>query len=130
MSRFIAAFLLSAGSLGAALAGDVLVIANTGTSLSPSEVKEVFLGEKQFAGTVKLVPVDNAAIQPDFLAKVMNMDAAKYSGAWTKKSFRDGVNAPAVKSGDLEVMEFVKRTPEAIGYVSAGATGVSVIGKF
>lgn len=108
-------------------AGDLVVITNPDISIASTDIKDVFLGEKQFAGSTKLVVVDNASAQGSFLSKFMNMDAAKYNGIWTKKSFRDGLTAPAVKSGDAEVMEYVKRTPGAIGYVSAKPSGVKVI---
>jgi hypothetical protein len=115
---------------GTCLAGDVYVIANSGVELAAAEVKEVYLGEKQLAGSVKLVPVDNAAVQADFLDKVVGMDAGKYSALWTKKGFRDGLAAPAVKSGDAEVISFVKSTPGAVGYVSAPASGVKAVHKY
>jgi ABC-type phosphate transport system substrate-binding protein len=108
-------------------AENIVVISNSGTAVSADEIRDIFLGEKQFAGSTKLVVIDNAAIQSGFLSKVMHMDAAKYNGIWTKKSFRDGLNPPAVKSGDAEVIEFVKRTPGAIGYVSTVPAGVKVI---
>jgi len=44
---------------GCAFAGDVFIIANGVAGMTPEEVKEVFLGELQFAGSVKLQPVDN-----------------------------------------------------------------------
>jgi ABC-type phosphate transport system substrate-binding protein len=68
-------------------------------------------------------------VQSNFLAKVMHMDVAKYNGIWIKKSFRDGLTPPAVKSGDAEVIEYVKRTPGTIGYVSALPPGVTIILK-
>ena len=108
-------------------AADLVVITNPDISIASTDIKDVFLGEKQFAGSTKLVVVDNASAQGSFLSKFMNMDAAKYNGIWTKKSFRDGLTAPAVKSGDAEVIEYIKRTPGAIGYVSARPPGVKVI---
>jgi ABC-type phosphate transport system substrate-binding protein len=108
-------------------AGDIVVISNSGIVVSADEIRDIFLGEKQFAGDTKLVVVDNAALQVGFLAKYMHMDAAKYNGIWTKKSFRDGLTPPAVKSGDAEVFEFVKRTPGAIGYVSSATAGVKIV---
>ena len=110
-----------------ALAGAVVVISNTGTTVSASEVKDVFLGEKQFAGSIKLIPVDNAAAQEAFLSKFLQMDTTKYNGIWTKKSFRDGLTPPPVKSSDAEVVEYVKRTPGAVGYVSSNPSGVNII---
>ncbi len=121
----------AAGLIGlapVARAADLYVIANAGAAVSASDVRDVFLGEKQFAGSVKLVPVDNAAAQDLFLAKVMKMEATKYASSWTKKSFRDGVSAPPVKGSDAETIEFVRQTPGAIGYVkSAPKDGVKVI---
>ena len=122
-----AAMLLLLVSLGANAAGDIVVISNSGIVVSADEIRDIFLGEKQFAGGTKLVVIDNAALQSGFLSKVMHMDAAKYNGIWTKKSFRDGLTPPAVKSSDAEVIEYIKRTPGAIGYVSTTPAGVKVI---
>ncbi|MEO8343211.1 MAG: hypothetical protein ABI536_05275 [Gallionella sp.] len=108
-------------------AGSVVVISNSGIAVSPDEIRDIFLGEKQFAGGAKLVVIDNAALQGDFLSQVMHMDTAKYNGIWTKKSFRDGLTPPVVKSGNAEVIEYIKRTPGAIGYVSTVPAGVKVI---
>jgi hypothetical protein len=115
---------------GAAVAADLVVISNSGVKLAVADVRDVFLGEKQFADSVKLVPVDNSALQADFLAKAVKMEAGRYSTAWTKKAFRDGIAAPAVKSGDAEVIEFVKRTPGAVGYVSSNPGGANIVGAF
>jgi hypothetical protein len=114
----------------AAGAGDLYVIANSGTTVTASDVRDIFLGEKQFVGSVKLIPVDNASAQEQFLAKVMKMEAAKYTSSWTKKSFRDGVSPPAVKGSDADTIEFVKQTAGAVGYVSTSPAGVNVVGKF
>ena len=108
-------------------AGDIVVISNSGIAVVADEIRDIFLGEKQFAGDTKLVVVDNAALQVGFLSKFMHMDAAKYNSIWTKKSFRDGLTPPAVKSGDAEVFEYVKRTPGAIGYVSSATAGVKIV---
>lgn len=113
----------------AALA-EVFVIAHPSVQIVSGDVRDIFVGDKQFAGSVKLVPVDNAPAQEQFLAKALRMESAKYNSAWTKKSFREGLNPPAVKSGDAEVVEFVKRTPGAIGYVTNPPSGVTVVQKF
>ena len=111
----------------AAYAADVIVIANPGVNLSAGDVRDIFLGEKQFAGSTRLSPVDNAALQESFLSKLIQMTSAKYTGIWTKKAFRDGLTAPAMKSGDAEVIEYVKRTPGAVGYVANAPAGVNIV---
>jgi len=124
--RYISAILLALLLPQIAFAADVVVISHPGTTISAGEVKDVFLGDKQFAGATKLVPVDNAALQESFASKFLDMSTSKYSSAWTKKSFRDGLIPPAMKSGDAEVIDFVKRTPGAVGYVSSTPSGVNV----
>jgi ABC-type phosphate transport system substrate-binding protein len=106
------------------------VITNAATTLSPAEVREVFLGEKQFAGGTKLAPVDSLTGQEEFLAKVLAMDRVKYSAVWTKKAFREGLVQPPQKSGDTEVLDFVRRTPGAVGYVGTAPSGVNVVQKY
>ena len=115
---------------GAAFAGDVIVIANAGVTLTPDEVRDVFLGDKQIAGSVKLIPMDNSAVQADFLSKVVKLDAAKYASIWAKKGFREGINPPPVRGNDAEVISAVKSTPGAIGYVSKAPADAKVIQKY
>ena len=113
-----------------AAAGEIYVIAHPSVNLTEDEVKAVYLGEKQFAGTVKLVPVDNASVQSDFLERVISMRADKYAALWVKKGFRGDATAPATKSGDAEVIKFVKSTAGAIGYVSSPVKGVKELHQY
>jgi ABC-type phosphate transport system substrate-binding protein len=132
MKRLIVPALLSTSALLASgpAAADIYLISNSSLTLTPDEARDVFLGEKQLAGNVKIVPFDNSAAQNEFLSKVLHMDAAKYSTLWTKKGFREGLNAPAVKGSDLEVISNVKANPGGVGYVTAPPPGVNVIRKF
>jgi hypothetical protein len=126
MNKLILSVALSLAST-MALAGPV-VIANSGVQLQAADTKDVFTGVKQFAGSVKLVPVDNAQVQASFLADVLKVDPTKYHHLWAKKAFQDGLTPPDVKGTDAEVLDFVKRTPGAVGYVSTEPKGgVNVI---
>jgi len=125
--------LLAGALLCAALpvrAGDVYVVTHPGVTLTADEVREVFTGDKQSAGGLKLVPMDNSAAQADFLAKVVKVDAAKYASVWAKKGFREGINPPAVRNTDLEVAAAVKATPGAVGYLSKPAPDLKLVQKY
>jgi hypothetical protein len=125
------ALLLCAGSGALTHAADLYVICNPNVALAPDDIRDVFLGDKQFAGAVKLTPVDNSAAQEMFLEKVMKMSAARYSTAWTKKSFREGVNPPPMEGSDAETLAYVRRTSGACGYLTtAGASGVVIVSQF
>ncbi len=115
--------------MGPARAGEV--IAHPSVNLTADEVRDAFLGEKQLAGDLRLIPVDNTAIQTEFLSKILQTDARKYAARWTRKTFREGIAAPAIKGSDAEVIAFVRSTPGAIGYVSAApTTAIKVLEKF
>jgi hypothetical protein len=106
------------------------VIVNESVSISADEIRDVFLGEKQLAAGVHLVPVDNAAAQGEFLSRMLQTDAAKYYARWTRKSFREGLSAPSLKGSDAEVIAFVKATPGAVGYVTKATRGLKVVATF
>jgi hypothetical protein len=134
MRRHTLACLLAmalAGWATGAAASDIFVICNSNVTLQSAELRDVFIGEKSFAGSVKLAPADNGSAQASFLEKVLKLDFGKYASIWTKKSFRDGANPPPVKSSDAEAIAYVKQTPGGCSYVtSAPGTGVTVVGRF
>jgi hypothetical protein len=110
---------------------DLYVICNPGVSISKADIRDVFLGDKQFAASVKLTPVDNIAAQALFLERVLKMGAAKYSIAWTKKSFREGVNPPPLEGSDAETLAYVRRTPGACSYITmVDTSGVVVVSRY
>jgi hypothetical protein len=105
------------------------VITNAGVTIVRADVRNIYIGEKQFAGAVRLVPVDSSGIQDRFLVNFLKLDGDKYNSIWAKKSFREGVNPPPLKATDSEVVDFVRRTPGAVGYVGDAnkAVGVNVV---
>lgn len=125
--RFWICFALTLLSCQVANAGDIAVISNSEIAVSPDEVDDIYTGEKQFSGSTLLIPVDNAALQENFLSAFLQMDTVKYNRLWTRKLFRDGLAQPAMKPGDAAVSAYVRRTPGAIGYVSTVPPGVKTI---
>ena len=115
---------------GQAFSAELYIISNSGLSVDAGSVKSIFMGETQFSGSTKLEPTDNSAAQAVFLSKLMGIDKAKYDAIWVKKSFRDGVTQPPARGSDAEVIEFVKKTPGAIGYVISAPAGVKIVQEF
>lgn len=113
-----------------AIAGDIYVIAHPALEITVDAVRDVFVGEKQFQSGVKLAAIDNLSGQKEFLDKVMKLDNVRYGNIWTKKSFRDGLNAPPSRGSDAEVLAFVRANVGAVGYVTTPPAGVKTIGKF
>ena len=126
--RAAVAILVMSMTCAGAMAGEV--IAHPSVTLDSEGIRELYLGEKQFVGPLKLVPVDNVSLQREFLSNVLQTDLRTYAARWTKKSFREGLTAPDMKGSDAEVAAFVRSTPGAVGYVGGTATGVKVLQKF
>ena len=121
----------AAPALPVRAAGELFVIAHPAAGLSPESIRDVYIGEKQFSGAVKLVPMDNAAAQADFLAKVMKLEAARYESLWVKKSFRDALNPPLLKGSDREIIDLVRKMPGAVGYLgSSPPEGVLLVQRY
>lgn len=132
--RRVGAWLAGTLALGAsvwAMAADLYVVCNANVTLQPSDVRDVFIGEKSFAGSAHLAPADNLAAQGAFLERVVKVSANRYASLWTKKSFRDGANPPPVKASDAETIAYVRQTPGACSYVqTAPPPGVNTVAKF
>lgn len=111
-------------------AKELVIIAHPSVSLTADQIQDVFVGDKQFAGSQKLLVVENASAQAEFLSKVIKIDSKRYNSLWVKKSFRDGLAIPAVKGSDSEVISFVKNNPGAIGYVTEAPLELKALAKF
>lgn len=107
-----------------------VVIAHPSVELTADQVRDLFLGEIQYSGNLRLVPVDNRELQSEFLSRVLQTDERKYTARWTRKTYREGVAAPDIRAGDAEVAAFVRRTPGAVGYVANPSQGVKVLQAF
>ena len=125
------AALLLAGGIHAALAADLYVICNPGVTLQNTEIRNMFLGEKGFAGAIRLAPADNDSAQALFLDKVMHLNADKYAALWTRKSFLSGISPPPAQGSDAQAIAYVRKTSGGCSYVtSAPGSDVSVVARF
>ena len=53
----------------AAVTSDLYVVCNLNVTLRPGDVRDMFIGEKSFAGAVRLAPADNRRRKPRFSKK-------------------------------------------------------------
>ena len=114
----------------AAFGGDIYVVTSSGLTISAEEVKDIFVGDKQVEGGVKLTPIDNASLKAEFLEKALHMTPEKYTSLWGKKVFRDGLIPPVTKANDLEIIALIKAKPGTVGYVSTVSGDVRIITKY
>lgn len=119
-----------------ASAQDFKVIANSGVAASDigaGELAKIFLKQSnKFPEGGSAVPVDQAkssAARAAFSQKVMGKSVGAIDQYWQQQIFSGKDVPPTTKSSDDDVIAYVKATPGAVGYVSAGAAtaGVKVI---
>lgn len=121
--RFIIiALTLSFGSTGASAEVVVVVSAkNPVTTLSRSQVADIFLGKMiHFPNGREVVPVDqveNSAEREEFYLKFANKSPAQIKAFWSKIIFTGRGQPPPEVSNDIEVMKFIAKHPDAIGYI-------------
>ena len=118
---------------GAAEAGDYKIVAHPSvpvSSLSRAAVSSYFLKKAdRWPDGTPIVPVDQAPSSPlraSFTREIHDKSAEMISAYWQKQVFSGRAAPPSAKASDAEVLAYVRSTPGAIGYVSAGASTAGV----
>jgi len=93
--------------------------------LTPEDVSRLFLRKTPtwFNGQAVL-PVDQNAHSPAraaFLREIHQKNEQAFDAFWRQQVFTGKAVPPLVLGSDAEVIDFVRRNPTAVGYVSAGA---------
>ena len=118
--------MMGLGFFGVSVAqADLVYICHKDRNYSHSQIRNTYMGREE---TVR--PVDNAGLQ-DQLLSYLGVSGTKYRDVWTRNFFRKAMATPPMKKSDQEVIDFVKNTPDSIGYVASAPSdaGVQVCGK-
>jgi ABC-type phosphate transport system substrate-binding protein len=111
----------------------VVVNASTGvTSIGKDELAKIFLKKaRKLPGGTDAVPVDNDSdVRAGFSQAVHGRGETAIESFWQQQIFSGKDVPPEKKPGDSQVLDYVRSTPGAIGYVSGSATvgsGVTVV---
>lgn len=141
MRKLIKAPLLIALTAFAALtqakrswAGDVKVIANSSIaadSISPRELRSVFLAEKSRLGGIRVEPVfeKGGAAHEVFLRQYLDQSDSELQTYYRALVVTGRGSMPKALASDEDVVLYVSQTKGAIGYVSLGAStpGVKIL---
>jgi ABC-type phosphate transport system substrate-binding protein len=112
----------------AVAAADFVVVVNSSvpvTSLTRSEASRLFLrNSTQWPNGEHVKPVDLAKGSPvrvAFTKEILGRSPGAIEQYWTQAVFSGRAVPPPEKRTDNEILSYVRETPGAIGYVSAGA---------
>ncbi len=125
----LAAFAALLAPPAAAQQGGYVVIVNEANDISAlraDEVSKIFFKKAhRWPNGNDVVPVDlpeSAPAREAFSAAVHGKSVGAVRAYWQQQIFSGRDVPPAEKGSDEQVIAFVRATPGAIGYVSAGAT--------
>jgi ABC-type phosphate transport system substrate-binding protein len=112
----------------AAQQGYVVIVndANSVSSVNATELSRMFMKKlNRWESGLDVVPVDlpeSAAAREAFSAQVHGKSVSAVHAFWQQQIFSGRAVPPAEKASDEQVIAFVRSTPGAVGYVSAGAS--------
>jgi len=113
----------------------IIVIANEDVSvsyLSASELKNVYLGKKSFWDSdvkIVLAVLVNGSIHQSFLKENVGKTPEQFKNYWNKILYTGAGIPPTPLKTEAEMIEYIKKTRGAIGYVDSATPheGVKVI---
>jgi ABC-type phosphate transport system substrate-binding protein len=120
--------LLAAPLLGAQEVSYRVVVnrSNPIARLTRAQVSQIFLRKvTQWDNRQAVLPVDQAAESPvrrAFTKQVHQRTIASVQTWWQQQTFAGIGVAPPERSSDAEVLEYIRKYPNAIGYVRAGVS--------
>ncbi len=118
----ILAVLLLGGPTVLANAKELAVVAKKTfpiDAITLDNLKEIYLGQKQIIGGLRLRPVDqrdDLEIKQSFL-QALQLSGLVYSTYWNNRLFREGGNSPISAQNSEEVIKTVETVDGAIGYI-------------
>ncbi len=95
-------------------------------SLSGDDLKSVLLGNKvkwDSGGVIKLAVLSSGTAHDKVMQDYAQRSAAQFDNYWKKLVFTGKGVMPQIAADDAAMIEYVAKTPGALGYVSTSAVG-------
>lgn len=123
--------LLAGGIALATHASEAVIIAHPAVpeaTLSGEDVTNILLGKKTSwsSGTIKLAVLSEGALHDQVVRTFAQRTADQFDKHWKKLVFSGKGIMPAVFKTEAEVLDYVARTPGALGYVAPSAVNGAV----
>jgi ABC-type phosphate transport system substrate-binding protein len=103
---------------------DLYVIAHKNfsqDSISVAKLRDIYSGDAQYVDQTRVIPLDqdlNTENRTIFYQFAVGRPMAQIISHWSKLIFTGKGQAPISLTGDASILEFVKKNPNAIGYVN------------
>ena len=125
-----AVFITALGEVSAQSFKIIVNQSNGTNSLTKKEASDFFLKKKaKWTSGIVVMPVDLASgsrTRESFSQQIHEKGTSAIRSFWQQAAFSGTASAPPEKASDDEVIDYVKKNPGAIGYVSSTANTSSV----
>jgi ABC-type phosphate transport system substrate-binding protein len=132
----VIASVLAVPSVSGAQDADLKIVGHAGTtpeSISKADLARIFLKKKsKWSDGQSAEPVGQKRapeLNRVFSSEILGMTLDMVESHWQAQVFSGRGTPPRALGGDIGVLDYVRRTPGAVGYVSGGAvtSGVTVL---
>lgn len=116
-------------------AGGIVVIGNSNVpKMNVQTIQRIYMGKVLAVEGIDVRPIAlkrGDAVRNHFLQDMLKQDEDKYTAYWTVRSFVGKGIAPMELQGSANVIEYVKSTPGAIGYIEEAnlKSGMNVVAR-
>ena len=131
-TKILLLFCLIVWSHSSAHAAGFVVIANKSvveTTLTRAELQGIFLGEKVKWGNrkhIKIAVLEDDRTLKEFLQAMLGKTPSQFDQHWVRMVTTGKAYMPPAFPDSQQVVDFVAKTPNAIGFVASGQTGDAV----
>lgn len=114
-----------AGGVEIANSGGIAVIVNADNPfprpLPISSLRALFLGETRRLGGQKAIPAipQDKEARATFYVTLLETNESAFKSHWLKKVFSDGLPPPAQMKNSVDLVDWVRRTPNAVAVLPA-----------
>lgn len=132
----VIASVLAAPSMVGAQDAELKIVGNPGTtpeSIAKKDLARIFLKKKsKWPDGRSATPVGQKRapeLRKEFSTEILGMTLDMVESHWQAQVFSGRGTPPKTLNGDADVLDYVRRTPGAVGYVTAAAdtSGVTVL---
>ncbi|QXE90000.1 hypothetical protein [Geomonas subterranea] len=131
-ARLLLLLCLMVWGVSFAHAGSFIVIANKSvveSTLTRVELQGIFLGEKVKWGNrkhIKMAVLEDDRTLKEFLQVILGKTPSQFDQHWVRMVTTGKASMPPAFPDGQQMIDFVARTPNAIGFVPAGQAGDAV----
>ena len=132
MKKVFICVCVALGLMAGSAYADVMVITNKDvpeSNVSQQDIKDIFLGKKtkwSNSSSIHFVLVKDPAIHEAFVKNYLQKSPSQFQNYWKNMVFTGEGKTPTSFETTQELIEFVAKTPGAVGYIDSSSTAVNV----